>query len=273
MSINNVLGNNLAKLCESRASIAQVARDLDISRVQLYRYIKGTSFPKPGELETICRYFDVDARIFTTAFSAEELDQLSSFNATRLAQRHGRFRLDPAFHTAVKFACSDKDFYNPTLPLEDGLHFIWRRSFSSPEQFFRDPLQVSHIGKACVGRGLEFPPAYGSADMRPTPKEREFRALIHQVGSDVTMTLYGPSPGNLVSYLFVSPLHENKNILAGITMVGRPALPGRIRTSTCLLIKAKTDFKSLLDIARSPYFFDPEDVPPFILSTLEAIEA
>lgn len=61
--MTNVFGDNLRLLCGRRPSIASVARDLEISKVQFNRYLNGESHPKPPVLQRICSYFDVDGRI------------------------------------------------------------------------------------------------------------------------------------------------------------------------------------------------------------------
>lgn len=62
-SVSRIFGDNLRVLCARRPSIASVARDLDINKVQFNRYLTGQSYPKPEVLKQICRYFEVDARI------------------------------------------------------------------------------------------------------------------------------------------------------------------------------------------------------------------
>ncbi|CUH76619.1 helix-turn-helix domain-containing protein [Tropicibacter naphthalenivorans] len=65
MTVARLFGQNLRKLCERRPSIAAVARDLDVNKVQFNRYLNGESYPKPQLLKEICAYFGTDARIMT----------------------------------------------------------------------------------------------------------------------------------------------------------------------------------------------------------------
>lgn len=61
-----VFGENLAQLCATYPSVSRAARELDINRTQLIRYLNGESFPRPDQLIPICDHFGVDARILTT---------------------------------------------------------------------------------------------------------------------------------------------------------------------------------------------------------------
>ncbi len=91
-SVSLIFGHNLRSLCAHRASIAAVARDLDINKVQFNRYLTGQSFPKPAVLERICDYFDVDARILL-----EPLDRV----APHMASPRARVAEQPAFPTGA----------------------------------------------------------------------------------------------------------------------------------------------------------------------------
>lgn len=66
LSPHEVFGYNLRILIQERGTITAVAQELDINRVQLSRFIAGSSFPKPGLLKRICQYFEIDERILLT---------------------------------------------------------------------------------------------------------------------------------------------------------------------------------------------------------------
>ncbi|MEN8832132.1 MAG: helix-turn-helix transcriptional regulator [Pacificibacter sp.] len=54
------ISENLRLLCSFKTSISQIARDLDLNRSQLNRYIAGTSTPRTGLMRKICDYFGVE---------------------------------------------------------------------------------------------------------------------------------------------------------------------------------------------------------------------
>src|SRR5699024_7323279 len=61
--LRSVFGNNLRQLVRSRGSISELARELDLNRTQMNRFLNSASFPRPDVLQRICTVFGVDARV------------------------------------------------------------------------------------------------------------------------------------------------------------------------------------------------------------------
>src|SRR4051794_4097269 len=62
MSLHEALSANLARLCESKGSIAAVCRATQINRQQFNRYLSGETVPNKANREKICRYFGIRER-------------------------------------------------------------------------------------------------------------------------------------------------------------------------------------------------------------------
>ena len=62
MSLPEALSVNLARLCESKGSIAAVCRATDINRQQFNRYLSGDTVPNKRNRDKICRYFGIEER-------------------------------------------------------------------------------------------------------------------------------------------------------------------------------------------------------------------
>ncbi len=63
MSVKSIFAANLKRLCESRKSHAQVARDLGINRQQFNGYVTGRNLPNEGTIDRICAYFGVEIEV------------------------------------------------------------------------------------------------------------------------------------------------------------------------------------------------------------------
>jgi len=63
--IDAIFALNLSRLMGNNHSVASLARDVNVHRTQVHRFLSGKAFPKPDVLERLCHFFEVDARILT----------------------------------------------------------------------------------------------------------------------------------------------------------------------------------------------------------------
>jgi transcriptional regulator with XRE-family HTH domain len=85
---------NLKLLCSYAPSISEAARQLNIKRQQLHRYLSGTSMPSLKNIQRICNYFGVEeSEIF---LSHNEFKDLIALRKPKLAD------LDPLGNYVVK---------------------------------------------------------------------------------------------------------------------------------------------------------------------------
>lgn len=139
-SVNAIFGQNLRQLCQARGTLANAARALDISRVQLSRYLNGESFPKPAQLEAICRHFGVDSRIYTQPIAALEAPRLLP-----------AARPDPVL---------PPDYAEQAIGrLPEGLHISYRRSFTRPDWFVVSPVLLKRRGGMLIFRSADAVPS------------------------------------------------------------------------------------------------------------------
>ena len=77
-------GANLRLLCENTGSISEACRRMGISRTQINKYLAGTHFPSPKNIERIIQYFkiDEDELYLPPAQLAQRLDSVD-YNITR----------------------------------------------------------------------------------------------------------------------------------------------------------------------------------------------
>lgn len=141
-SVNAIFGQNLRQLCQARGTLANAARALDISRVQLSRYLNGESFPKPAQLEAICRHFGVDGRIYTQPLAA-----LGAPTPGLAANLSGQ-------------AILPTDYAEQAIGrLPEGLHISYRRSFTRPDWFVVSPVLLKRQGNVLVFRSADSVPS------------------------------------------------------------------------------------------------------------------
>lgn len=180
-NVNLIFGRNLRQLCEERGTFSEAARVLDVSRVQLSRYFKGESFPKPNQLDRICALFGVDARIYTQPLS--ELAPLS-------ADREPLTGPDAAFDSSSLVPGFER-YMTGDIPVSNGLHLLYRPSFSLPGHFIVAPLLVRSTNRGTVVRTLDMAPIGLSRREAGPPGKRGIRGLALATPDGLVMHLYG----------------------------------------------------------------------------------
>lgn len=140
---NLVFGQNLRKLIAKQGSISSAARGLDISRVQLMRYISGASFPKPFQLAQICRRFGVDGRIF-----------LQPLEDIRLLESEPKAIETPDILRELGL----ERYTAQTLPIVQGIHMLYRPALVLADRFVAAPLLFRRRHGVTLVRGFDGPP-------------------------------------------------------------------------------------------------------------------
>ncbi len=84
MKIRENLARNLKLLCEEKGNIAQICREIGISRPNFFRYLKGETLPNKNSIKKICQYFRVsesylfnDSEYIADGITAEGILNLS----------------------------------------------------------------------------------------------------------------------------------------------------------------------------------------------------
>lgn len=194
-SVNLVFGQNLRILCEERGSISEAARQLDISRVQMTRYISGQSFPKPAQLKRICDLFDVDARILL-----QPLDQLRDTSAA-IAGRTTQ---------AVPFLSRLQELAEPEVHVPNGIHQFVRPSIHNPAEFVTTLVSIRIASNMRTFRVMN---ALGMHVRRVEAglfSLRESHGIVLSMGNSFVMLSTGRHPLFFgVSYFQTKYLHQS----------------------------------------------------------------
>lgn len=162
MAVSKVFSQNLALLCQNAGTITKISNDIGVSRIQMSRYLKGESHPKPADLKLICDYFNVDARIYV-----EPLHEVSG------QLRH----TSPIFQNLDGFSISNI-LNDPKSPVEDGVYTIFRRSMAYPKKFLLNVFTVKTFGQWSFIRGSDPADIQRSIVGTTSVRGREFRGLI-----------------------------------------------------------------------------------------------
>jgi len=261
-SIARLFGQNLRQLCTSRESPSAVARDLGISHVQMHRFLRGESYPKPAQLKQICDYFGTDARIMTEPLDASFQPGAPKTPAHAFGPNELRWR------NVLAYALPDKDLLAGPHTLEDGLYTLWRFSFARPDKVTRILLQFSTVDGAKLIRGYESKVIYDSPSV-PT-KLREFRGFCMRMSWGYSMMFFAAAPSLAISNIYLSLMPGTANTLryGGFATMSRDEKPGHRRMSRAVMLKVESSCKALIQEAHKPAFYDPKDVPPSIMAEL-----
>lgn len=164
--MENVFGTNLRQLCGRRPSIASVARDLDIGKVQFNRYLTGESIPKPPVLRRICLYFGVDARVL--------LDPLERVEAQRILESVA-VDFPPGFYEVSSLSMRVPGYLLRTLCFAwfdgQGISLRWHFPRVMRSDVMRLPVGQGRIGAARVLRSAQ---GYCVMTTLPVQNERVF---------------------------------------------------------------------------------------------------
>lgn len=258
LPVLGVFGANLRLLTDNRGTVAEVARVLDISRVQFYRFLRSEAYPHPLQLHRICEYFRVDARILLEPLSELQIAQILSGHDARQAD------LSP-MQEAIDKICPDQDFTGGQDRVPDGLYVAWRTSMAQKGKVVRRLEMISSLPNGMrILRGYDGANVWGT----PVPKRsREYRALfLNQQFGFATIAFSGP-PSNIVTVGYFDAMAGPVTRLTGVNMLCRGELSGRNRFARSFMEKVP-DFPSALAIARGASMFSIDDVPDHIAELL-----
>lgn len=265
MSVLSVFGNNLRLLSQYRSTLAKVAQDLDIHRVQFQRYLKGESFPKPNVLEQICHYFSVDARIMTEPLTPGLLaDMRRATNSQRICYANKE-----EWAKVLSYVAPNQDFFSGTHFLEDGLYCLWRWAMSNSDKMVRVLLQF------WTEDGIKFVRGYDTATiyqgMASTPSRREFRGVCLKMNWGYTILFFHAEPSRIVSMMYISPAQiENLRVAyTGFGTLSRDEAPNHRRMSRSVIEKVEGGRAQLIREAHKKDLYDPIDVPIAIRTRID----
>lgn len=253
--MSTVFGKNLRLLSSQRQSLARVAEDLGISRVQFQRYLRGESFPKPNLLRRICIYFDVDARIMLDPLTDRLMADM------RTARHVEKERLDTQmWQIGLQHALPDYDYFGAANTLSNGLHGIWRHSFLRPGMIVRTLVQVSEHQGVKLLRGYDAPQLYPKG----TPiRLREYRGLTLRMPNGYALLFFHAHPQASMSVAYIGadiPLNLPDHWY-GFAAIARSEVAGVGRASRLVMRKMPTRTSDLLRMAHEPAFLLPSEVP------------
>lgn len=253
-------------LCARVGTIAEVADRLEINRVQMNRILNGESFPKPGMLKRICDMFDVDARVV--------LEPLEELEAEKERMEAGiltiREAVEFAFYGTDFTVPQDEDFPLGGYRIPDGIHSIWRPSFSDPGKFISLLIQFREVGGRRVIRGYDPPRSSTKRNELGPLSGREHRGLVIKSNSGFGVIYSSKLPIPILGVDFFST-HSlvGTGFLTGYTIVMYDgSASGRYHLPIILQPLQQTPHH-ILDAARKTGYFPRSEVPSRYLSYLE----
>ncbi|MBE2275464.1 MAG: helix-turn-helix transcriptional regulator [Rhodobacteraceae bacterium] len=239
--------------------MSRAAEELGIGRVQFQRYLRGESFPKPGLLDRICDYFDVDARILTQPVTGRLLAEM---RIARLAQSKG---VDVSKWLAgLIHAAPTQDYHHGPHSLTDGLYRAWRRSFAKPDKAVRVLVQVSSRDGVLCLRGFDSPKQYPP---KCPPAWREFRGLALRLKSnDYALMFFHNMPMRIISITYIGQDYtaNRPDYWRGFTAITRGELVDVPRASRLVFVKADPGAAAKVRLAHEPLFWEFGELPPEI---------
>lgn len=254
-SVNIIFGRNLRILCEERGTFADAARVLDVTRVQLNRYFKGESFPKPSQLARICHLFGVDARILLEP--VETLRRKTSAPASA-----------PTFRSSV--VPGIERYTQVPVPLPAGIHLMHRRSFTLPGRFLTNLIQVRPSPLGVGVRGFDAPRlGLRRRDAGPFAG-RSFRGLVLATPDGFVINFYGTGE---VPFLTTASVLSNGYFAStghfrGTYELYRPPLKGELRRVPLIIEVLRQTPAAVLNAARRAGIHDESAVPALMLDYL-----
>lgn len=140
MSLHEAMSVNLARLCETKGSIAAVCRATRINRQQFNRYLAGETVPNKRNREKICRYFGIEER---ELFSEPAAEPGNRTNETGGSWSHRELR------AAMKHIYSE-----PQTSLKPGIYFAHFAIPQDQSSIMRSVLVVRSDGNLTTFRRL-----------------------------------------------------------------------------------------------------------------------
>ena len=273
MITSKVFGANLRKLCESQRSIASVAKELDVNRIQFTRFLNGEAYPKPAVLKRIVEYFGVDSRIFTEPLTAE---QLAASYAGQVVEEEA----DQAFlgMYGMEYVLRGRTCFGPLKRLPNECVVMWRRSFSDPDSYFSMLVKFDVYRGCKVVRGYEPPVSKPqlfnrseSVDMNERENRREIRGLVMEMGAGFLITYFPPYPRTTVgsTYFHFDDGWADGGLLPGVSMLNRLPRDGLINYSNTVLEFLPQNLPAIVTAGKNCGFYKAEDVPDRIRNYLD----
>lgn len=267
LSVNLVFASNLRKLVEQRGSQASAAQALDLGKVQLQRYLRGESFPKPAVLKRICDHFGTDARILT-----EPLGRIAD---TASAPP------DAPMLAALDYVMALRTPGDTAPPLPDGVYQVWRRSLARPDKIALVLHRVFRVGTVQVVRcidPLSFLQVTTPVNGRPAPARpgasairlREHRGLLLQARHGYSILKCSPYPDRTVGFHYLTPNPEDFGLTwVGYYALGRPMMENRRRLAAEYWLPLGHDWADLMRARRMGEWIERDALPDTIRSWLD----
>jgi len=266
-SVLPIFGENLRILCELRSSVSQVARDLQVNRMQMRRYLSGESFPKPHQLKQFCDYFGVDARILTERLTGEQLAFLEEYGSLQATAPR-----NPAMQEAMDYIGDLGAFFAESHELPDGLYLFLARSLFQRDTLTQMHIQISTKHRARVVRTVvpkQYFEALNGIDANLPPRERELRGLVLRIVNGYMLQFYQTNPRRMTAVIFLEPsLRPDLASFEGMYMLLTNERKGLPRVTRCLLRRVAPTYRNIVKAAHTPIFSPFSEAPPQIHAAL-----
>lgn len=253
--MNSIFGKNLRTLCKRAGTFSDAARNLDVSRVQLARFMRGESFPKPNQLARMCAYFQVDARIFT-----QPLEELVETPAQQI-----KIAASPPLVPETLRPYAEQSF-----PLNEGIHMVYRPSFTFPDLFVVAPLVVRRRNRVVWLKGLDLP-AYGSRRRESGQiKDRAYAGFALSTPDGFVMYFHGTGtvPFLSVAHFGSTGFFSAAGFFRGTYDIHRPSQIGEKRRVPIILTPLRQKAGVVLNGLRASGLCRAEALPETIRHTL-----
>jgi transcriptional regulator with XRE-family HTH domain len=253
-NVNLLFGKNLRALCIESGTFSDAARHLDMNRVQLARYMRGESFPKPNQLERICQHFHVDARIFTRSLAELQgaPEQLASPSCDPLVPE-----------TLRRYA-------EQPMIFDDGIHLVYRKSFTFPDLFVVGPLLVRRHNRVTWLRGLEPPPLGRTRRQNGPFQDRSYGGFALSTPDGFLMYFHGTGkvPFLSVAHFGLSGFFSATGYFRGTHELHRPMLAGEERRVPIVMEPLRQKASVVLAALRRTGICRTDQLPEQIRSSL-----
>lgn len=198
-TIHSVFGSNLRALCATRGTITAVAKELEINRVQMNRFLNGESFPKPGLLKRICDYFNVDGRILLQPLSELTERDLSFTKEFQDILRHTFYYQDSRDQTNYLLGVG-------APVIQDGMYVYIRRAMSRPGLFIKNIVLIKNTDAGSKVKSFSIPP---NSDLRSsqTPRKRgETKGFVMRTHSGICVVNGGSKLRPTIRLDYLDPI-------------------------------------------------------------------
>lgn len=254
-SVNLIFGKNLRLLCKEAGTISDAARHLDLNRVQLARFMRGESFPKPNQLKRICDHFGVDARIFTRPLG--ELQVAPEPTPVRSS--------DPLVPETLR------PYAEQGMILDDGIHLVYRESFTFPGLFIVAPLMVRRRNRVTWVKGLDLP-TFGRTRRQSGPiRDRSYRGFALSIPDGFLMYFHGTGkvPFLSVAHFGSTGFYAATGYFRGTYDMHRPMLLDEKRRVPIVLEPLRQKASIVLPAMRRTGLFQNDQLPGQVRSSLK----